>query len=158
MFRSLFISSLLLCGTSVFAQSAFKLTDTSYTVGQQFVIQQLNYSFCFGFHMEEESGLLLDSIANWMKAHPAVHTELGIHCDSRGDAATNLRITGEKAAFIRDLLIERGVNPEQLSAKGYGEEQLVIPESEMNAFKSNRKQYELLQQRNRRQILSITKI
>lgn len=158
MIRLCFISLLVLIHSSVVAQSAFKLTDSTYTVGQQCVIRQLNYSLCFGFALEEESALLLDSIADWMNTHSQIHVEIGYHSDSRGNAAENLRITQEKATFIRTLLIERGVDPEQLSAKGYGEEQLVNPESAMNAFKSNKKQYELLQQQNRRILLTITKM
>lgn len=157
MIRVCVICFLMFIQSSVVAQPTFKLTDTAFSIGQQFIIKQLNYSFCYGFHLEEESTLLLDSIASWMNTHPQIHVEIGYHSDSRGNAAENLRMTQEKAAFIRSLLIERGVAPEQLSAKGYGEEQLVNPESAMNAYRSNKRQYELLQQQNRRQLLTITK-
>lgn len=49
--------------------------------------------------------------------------ELAGHTDSSGDENYNLRLSQNRADAVRDYLIELGVNPDRLTAVGYGETQ-----------------------------------
>ena len=46
--------------------------------------------------------------------------EIAGYTDNTGDANANLALSQKRAESVRDLLIEAGVNPDMLIAKGYG--------------------------------------
>ena len=62
----------------------------------------------------------LDITAAILKAYPAVKLKLGGYTDSRGDAAMNLKLSGERAASIKAKLESMGVAADRLEAEGYG--------------------------------------
>jgi outer membrane protein OmpA-like peptidoglycan-associated protein len=51
--------------------------------------------------------------------------EIGCHTDSRGDDQYNQEISEKRAAAIRNYMLDQGILPSRLVAKGYGEEQIV---------------------------------
>lgn len=53
--------------------------------------------------------------------------EIGGHTDSTGDEDYNLKLSRERAETVRDALIKRGVAPQRLVAKGYGESEPIAP-------------------------------
>lgn len=71
------------------------------------------------------SRTVLDRVAQSLRAWPDVQVEVGGHTDSRGDAAYNLKLSGERAESVRRYLVGRGVSERQLTATGYGETQPV---------------------------------
>jgi outer membrane protein OmpA-like peptidoglycan-associated protein/uncharacterized protein YidB (DUF937 family) len=65
---------------------------------------------------------ILSAAANALKAAPAgSKVEIGGHTDNSGDAATNLKVSDDRANAVRNKLIELGVAADELSAKGYGD-------------------------------------
>jgi outer membrane protein OmpA-like peptidoglycan-associated protein len=62
----------------------------------------------------------LTDIADFLKRHPGQRAQLRGHTDATGQAAANLRLSGERAAAVRDALIELGVPADRLSAEGVG--------------------------------------
>jgi outer membrane protein OmpA-like peptidoglycan-associated protein len=60
--------------------------------------------------------------------------EIGVHTDSRGRPSRNLEISQRRAEAVRQRLIESGVSPARLQAKGYGAERPLVP----NLTPSNR--------------------
>jgi len=64
----------------------------------------------------------LDRVAVSLKANPGLRVEVAGYTDSRGAVSTNLRLSQARADAVRGYLIERGVAPEQVSARGYGAE------------------------------------
>ena len=71
--------------------------------------------------LKPESGPLLDEIANVLRAHPEV-TSVVIegHTDSTGGASFNQRLSQARADAVMEALVDRGVEKERLSAKGFG--------------------------------------
>ena len=67
----------------------------------------------------------LDKMATVLKINPAIQVELSSHTDSRGDDASNLQLSQSRADAAINYLIAQGINADRLSAKGYGETQLV---------------------------------
>jgi outer membrane protein OmpA-like peptidoglycan-associated protein len=62
----------------------------------------------------------LDRVAIALTAHGGTQVEIAGYTDNRGGAAANLRLSKARADAVRSYLIERGVSPEQLTARGYG--------------------------------------
>ena len=58
-----------------------------------------------------------------LKENPNVTIELSAHCDYRGNAAYNLRLSQRRAESVVKYLTEHGIEADRLTAKGYGKEQ-----------------------------------
>lgn len=67
-----------------------------------------------------ESTGVLDQAASMLREAASMKAEIGGHTDNVGDAAANLALSEQRAASVRQALIERGVAAERLTAKGYG--------------------------------------
>ncbi len=64
---------------------------------------------------------LLVKLATAIKAAPAgTHIEIGGHTDASGDPASHDPLSQARAESVRVVLVENGVAPEMLVAKGYG--------------------------------------
>ena len=65
---------------------------------------------------------LLTNVAEVLVSHPDIdRVRVEGHTDSTGNDAYNLRLSRERAASVRDFLIEHGVDPNRLTAQGFGE-------------------------------------
>ena len=69
---------------------------------------------------------VLDSLVNIMNDNPEIFIELGSHTDSRADDAYNMSLSQRRAKSAVDYIIRKGVAPERIVAKGYGETQLIV--------------------------------
>lgn len=88
----------------------------------------------------ESSKPLLIEVADTLLAHPEIaRIEIGGHTDSRGTDEYNRDLSQRRVETVRDYLIERGVEPERLVAKGYGESQLLDPADTEAAHALNRR-------------------
>jgi outer membrane protein OmpA-like peptidoglycan-associated protein len=65
---------------------------------------------------------LLDEVVTVMKEHPDIeHVRVGGHTDSTGDKAHNLKLSDDRAASVKQYLVEHGIAADRLASKGYGE-------------------------------------
>ena len=71
------------------------------------------------------SGLTLDKLFVTLIDNPDIIVELGSHTDSRGKDKYNLDLSQKSAEAAVEYLVENGINSSRISAKGYGETQLV---------------------------------
>ena len=63
----------------------------------------------------------LAALANWLRAHPDLKVTLVGHTDASGTLAGNVALSRQRAAAVRDRLIERyGTDSAQLDAEGAG--------------------------------------
>lgn len=67
-----------------------------------------------------ESTQVLDSIAADLLDNPDLAIEVGGHTDNTGSAATNRRLSKQRADVVRAYLIGKGIPAERLTAVGYG--------------------------------------
>jgi outer membrane protein OmpA-like peptidoglycan-associated protein len=72
-------------------------------------------------HLKAESAATLDKVAEGLKGNPDVRVEIGGHTDAQGDDAHNMQLSRDRANSVRAYLLDKGVSPVQLEAKGYGE-------------------------------------
>jgi len=73
---------------------------------------------------EEASADLNEKALRFLQNNPQVVIELSAHTDSRGDTGSNLRLSEERAQSARQYLLSKGIAPERIIAKGYGESRL----------------------------------
>jgi peptidoglycan-associated lipoprotein len=71
--------------------------------------------------LRPEAMVSLDKLIETLNDNPTITIELMAHTDSRDSEEFNLDLSQKRAQSVVDYLIERGIDPERLSAKGYGE-------------------------------------
>lgn len=73
----------------------------------------------------EEAAQELDKVVAIMKKYPKLKIEGGSHTDSRGTASYNNNLSSKRANSTVEYIIKNGINPNRITAKGYGETQPV---------------------------------
>lgn len=63
----------------------------------------------------------LRGLIETLDANPNIVVELGAHTDAQGNAEQNDILSQKRAESVVDYLIDRGIDPGRLVAKGYGE-------------------------------------
>ena len=81
-----------------------------------------NINYAFGsFDLLPESMMALDSLVRLLELNPTITIELMAHTDHIGGDQFNFELSQKRAQSVVNYLIEKGVNPQRLVAKGYGE-------------------------------------
>ena len=70
--------------------------------------------------LQETSFPVLDELVAYLKRKEDDRIEIGGHTDNVGSAASNLKLSQERANSVRDYLITKGIDSARLVAKGYG--------------------------------------
>jgi outer membrane protein OmpA-like peptidoglycan-associated protein len=71
----------------------------------------------------------LDKLADFLKDNPNIKIELSSHTDSRASDAHNQDLSQRRAESAVKYLIQSGINAGRITAKGYGETRLLIPDA-----------------------------
>ncbi len=77
----------------------------------------------FGFDkskIKPEAQPMLDEAVAILKENPEINIEIDGHTDSTGPAAYNMTLSEERAKAVMKYLVDRGVNAERLTMKGFG--------------------------------------
>lgn len=73
-----------------------------------------------------DAAAVLDSVVLPMLVeNPELKFELGSHTDAQGDDEYNQRLSQDRADKVVAYLIEKGISPDRLLSKGYGETQII---------------------------------
>jgi outer membrane protein OmpA-like peptidoglycan-associated protein len=70
--------------------------------------------------IKQRSRKLLQAIVDALEAIPDVRVRVEGHTDDTGDAAWNQQLSEDRAAAVRDYLIEQGIPADRLEVAGYG--------------------------------------
>ena len=90
--------------------------------------------------IKKESHELLDQIALTIKANPQIdQVRVEGHTDDTGPEEINQRLSQERAESVRGYLVQRGVTPRRLTAKGYGSSRPKRDEKTEEARSKNRR-------------------
>ena len=73
------------------------------------------------FELTQESKVILDEAAATISTRPELQIEVQAHTDYKGSGKTNQQLSEQRALSVKTYLISKGVNENQLTAKGYGE-------------------------------------
>jgi peptidoglycan-associated lipoprotein len=72
----------------------------------------------------------LDKLVQTLKDNPKIFIELSSHTDVRGSDEYNMDLSQRRAQSAVDYIVSQGIDPERITAKGYGETRLVIPNAQ----------------------------
>ena len=62
----------------------------------------------------------LDEVVSFLQENPAVEIEVAGHTDNQGRADLNLTLSRERAAAVKQYLVEQGVDTNRITQQGYG--------------------------------------
>jgi outer membrane protein OmpA-like peptidoglycan-associated protein len=87
---------------------------------------ELKQKIHFAFKSSEimrDSFAMLNEIVEVLRARPQVQVRIEGHTDSVGTPKRNQKLSEARAAAVRGYLIDKGIGPERLEARGYGQMQ-----------------------------------
>ena len=82
---------------------------------------------------------ILDSVASTLREHPNHPLEVGGHASAEGKGLYNLKLSDRRAQTVRAYLVKRGVNPQILTYRGYGETRPLVANYTEAGRKLNRR-------------------
>lgn len=92
-------------------------------LGETFRLSYIHYDFD-KFYIRPDARPILDSVVDILNKYP-IKVELGSHTDSRGSVSYNDVLSQNRANAARRYLIKSGISENRISAKGYGERNLL---------------------------------
>jgi OmpA-OmpF porin, OOP family len=72
--------------------------------------------------LKPESQEQLKNMSEIMKAYPTMEVKLGGYTDNTGNAAANLKLSGERAKSVSAELVKMGVAATRVASEGYGDQ------------------------------------
>ena len=88
-----------------------------------------------------ESRHALDVVGEVLSKWPQLKIEVGGHCDSRGSDAYNLALSDRRVKSVRTYLLSHNpkLQASQMTARGYGESQPLVPNTSPENMAQNRR-------------------
>lgn len=77
--------------------------------------------------LDEPSTVVLQALAQYLKADPKLRLEVGGHTDSEPGPIPNQELSEARAKVVVHWLVSNGIAPDRLEAKGYGESKPLAP-------------------------------
>lgn len=93
-------------------------------IGSPIVVNNIYYDYD-KWDIRPDAANELDRLARIFIDNPTLRFELGSHTDCRGAEEYNLVLSDARANSAVDYLIRKGVDPDRITAKGYGESMLL---------------------------------
>jgi len=105
------------------------------------ITQQIHFAFGKAT-IRPISYKVLDAVADVLKENPKIKLEVQGHTDNVGSAYYNKRLSQQRADSVRSYLIRKGIESYRLTAKGYGLEKPLVPNtSDRNRALNRRVQF-----------------
>jgi peptidoglycan-associated lipoprotein len=111
------------------------LTDTTYQVTLKLDKLELNKTFVLEniyydlnkYNIRSDAAIELDKLVQILKDNPTVSIELSSHTDARATDAYNMTLSQNRAESAVEYLVSKGIDADRMTAKGYGERELIVP-------------------------------
>ncbi|MBI9055715.1 MAG: OmpA family protein [Bacteroidales bacterium] len=88
------------------------------SIAEPIELPNILYDFA-KWDLRPESMVALDKLVETLNDNPNVVIELRSHTDARGSASANVELSQKRAQSVVNYLIEKGIVPARLRAKGY---------------------------------------
>ncbi len=82
---------------------------------------------------------LLDQVVSIFIENPTVRIQVEGHTDDVGSADANLELSQQRAEAVKSYLVEQGVSPDRLVAKGFGDTRPILPNTNSRNRSYNRR-------------------
>lgn len=128
----------------------FDLTSTTFQKGDIYVITPKVF-FDFNKAMIKPASYpTLDTLVSFLHQHPTIVIEIGTHTDERYSKQYSVRLDQKRSESIMKYLILKGIPKNRLSAKGYGESNLLIKnaKSEQEHAQNRRTELKIIEIKN----------
>lgn len=113
--------------------------DGCVIVGQSLELKGVTFEFNSA-KLQLNAQTVLDYVAKGMKGQPSMTVEIAGHTDSVGPQAVNQKLSEKRAEAVLGYLVGQGIDASRLTAKGYGETQLLInPDTDAVSRERNRR-------------------
>ena len=111
----------------VIKQDRIEIKDTVYFETGKSTIQRRSFK-------------LLDQVAKVLNEHPELEKVwIEGHTDNVGKPDANMKLSQRRAEAVRDYLVKKGVAPQRLEAKGFGQERPIAPNTDAKGRATNRR-------------------
>ncbi|MFM2049094.1 MAG: hypothetical protein RI955_1642 [Bacteroidota bacterium] len=82
--------------------------------------------------LRPESAPALDTLLGFLHENPTIKIQINSHTDNKGSDEYNMKLSQARAQSVVDFLTSHGISSERLAAKGYGETDPLVPNSNPN--------------------------
>ena len=96
------------------------------TPGDAVVLQNIQFEYNSSA-LTEDSQTGIQMLAEFLQRNADLKVELAGHTDNVGSESYNLKLSAERAESVRNALIDKGIDANRLTAKGYGASQPIVP-------------------------------
>jgi len=123
---------------------AKELVVDSLEVGKAYTLASIYYA-TESHLLDKEAKILLQSFAAYLQQQQHISLQINGHTDDLGAEQNNLLLSERRAQEVVNYLIELGIAPERLQAKGFGETQPKVANTSLeNRAKNRRTDFEIL--------------
>lgn len=103
------------------------------------VFRNIGFEYNSNLVKGQENLDTIRNVANYMKSHRNVYVFVEGHCDERGPEAYNLALGARRSNAVRNLLVDEGVNPDNVFTISYGKERPLFLDQNDEAHGQNRR-------------------
>lgn len=124
----------------------FDLTIDLSPIREGVKVELKNIFFASGsYELEPTSDPELRTLYRYLNENPELRIEIQGHTDDVGSEEDNLALSQNRAEAVRQYLIEQGIDPSRVQARGYGEtEPIADNETEEGRARNRRTEFEVL--------------
>lgn len=83
-------------------------------------LQNINFEYK-SYDLTAYARAVLDGIVESLQLYPSAKIELGAHTDSIASLSYNQKLSQKRAESARNYIVSRGIAPQRITARGYGE-------------------------------------
>lgn len=77
------------------------------------------------YELTSDAKEILDKIILVLNTNTNLKIEVGAHTDSKGNEASNIKLSDMRAKTVKNYISASGITPERITTKGYGESKLL---------------------------------
>ena len=88
-------------------------------VGETFVLRNVFFDFDKST-LKKESEVELNKLVDYLTSNKGIKIEIGGHTDNQGSQSYNELLSNDRAKAVYDYLVNKGINSDRMSYKGYG--------------------------------------
>lgn len=103
------------------------------------IFRNINFEYNSNLVKGQDNLETVRSVANYMKRNPNVYVFVEGHCDERGPEAYNLALGSRRGNAVRNLLLQEGVNADNLFTISYGKERPLFHDQNEESHSQNRR-------------------
>lgn len=107
-------------------------------IGESFVLRNIFFDFDKS-DLKPESSVELDKLYHYLMTNKSIIIEIGGHTDDKGSDSYNEQLSLARAEAVYKYLLDKGIKPERLSYKGYGETQPIADNRTAEGRATNRR-------------------